>query len=262
MPRGLVVLGSYDQTERDIEAHFYFPYKGIKWVRGTLETSWYKKPSESNPLGRPAMSITQVVKRHIPDEWSVRDWWKWAPKENGLPFVKLYPQTENIQKTLIKADLSSNQLRFTYPIKVVRNRGIKAGERRNVWIPVPKYTKVLKAAKSVLIGWLNDGADYMIPPLARGDWDTEETRGIGSIGVQRNGVGENINLKSNQFALRVYDYDMGRVARSSNFAYDTNWQEFDDKIDRVIDLANRNTVSPEHTFKSQPNRTTSVGGFV
>lgn len=37
--RGLVVLGSYDPSERDIEAHFYFPWISVDWKRFTTKTS-------------------------------------------------------------------------------------------------------------------------------------------------------------------------------------------------------------------------------
>lgn len=245
MARGLAVRGSYDQNVRNIEAHFYFPYDNVVDKRKIVDTAKIGS-------GRVASSITTEVKDLLGPNYSKKDWFKWADKitdskGNEVPYVILYPRSERIKVPIKYKDFKNGTIRFEYPAPVRRKYNIEPYERHEIEIPIPGSPEVIDDAKQVLRKWLNDN-DYMIPPFKD---EPDEFKRKARIGVQNL---EDKDLKDNQFSLRVYDYDSGRIAKRSDFAFDKDWYKDPQKVKRVMDIANRNTRDWSG-FKAETNKT-------
>lgn len=255
MNRGLLVIGSYKPKERDIEAHFYFPYESLEWVRIRIETSRMGKERVAGTFGR---RLNRLLKG-----MTLQEWWDWTPKinvrGNKVPYVRLYKKTMDEEVGLRGSDFrDSRTLRFQYPKNVKEEKGIDVGERRNVWIPVPRMTEVMKSARNVLVNWLIRN-DYMIPPLKKGGVDGNKSKlnADNSIGGELKKPLETSKLGEKEFALKIFDYDMMRIPKEANFEFDVDWNKYDDKISKVQRLAVRNT-SGWSGFESKKKRTTQA----
>ena len=286
--RGLVVLAgkaTRDQRgnllRRNLEAHFYFPYIDKRIVEKEVLQPIVKyalRRVVTSHIGnefRVAVTVTRKVKSLLPQGITIQDWWSAVKGVSPTPFA-IYKGVLMPFKT---GDFRRGVLRFEIPSSIRKKYDITAGQvivvklpelsfkRKTVIAEIPTDTSdLVNKAFEVLDDWL----DYY--HYGKSDVPVLSTAGseltTGKAGKIQSSLEKNVFTPhgDNDFHLRVFDYDYNRVPISSDFDFNPDWFLSQEDVDKVKDLAVKNTMDSRGRRGRKPNpasgQTTLTGGSV